>query len=166
MLNEVYLLYVSADYLLERQPDFCVLVRVSAQPLQSYLTLCNPIYHSVPGSSVHGDSPGKNTGVGCHAPLQGIFLTQGWNPHLSSLLHWQEGSLPLEPPGQLSQSVSSVAQLCLILWPHGLQHAKLLHPSPTPRAWSNSCPSSGEAQNSIKYTQLYIFSDLEELKFM
>ena len=28
------------------------------------------------------DSPGKNTGVGCHAFLQGIFLTQGLNPHL------------------------------------------------------------------------------------
>ena len=35
-----------------------------------------------PGSSVHGDSPGKNTGVGCHALLQGIFLTQGLNPGL------------------------------------------------------------------------------------
>ena len=98
MLNEVYLLYVSADYLLERQTDFCILVRVSAQPLQSYLTLCNPIYHSVPGSSVHGDSPGKNTGVGCHALLQGIFLTQGWNPHLLCLLHRQAGSLLLVPP--------------------------------------------------------------------
>ena len=29
------------------------------------------------GSSVRGDSPGKNTGVCCHALLQGIFLTQG-----------------------------------------------------------------------------------------
>ena len=37
---------------------------------------------SLPGSSVHGDSPGKNTGVGCHALLQGIFLTQGSNPGL------------------------------------------------------------------------------------
>ena len=35
-----------------------------------------------PGSSVHGDSPSKNTGVGCHALLQGIFLTQGLNPGL------------------------------------------------------------------------------------
>ena len=34
------------------------------------------------GSSVHGDSPGKNTGVGCHALLQGIFPTQGSNPGL------------------------------------------------------------------------------------
>ena len=32
---------------------------------------------TLPGSSVHGDSPGKNTGVGCHALLQGIFPTQG-----------------------------------------------------------------------------------------
>ena len=30
------------------------------------------------------DSPGKNTGVGCHALLQGIFLTQDSNPHLNS----------------------------------------------------------------------------------
>ena len=38
---------------------------------------------SLPGSSVHGDSPGTNTDVTCHA-LQGIFLTgtQGLNPHL------------------------------------------------------------------------------------
>ena len=37
---------------------------------------------SPPGSSVHGDSPGKNAAVGCHALLQGIFLTQGLNPGL------------------------------------------------------------------------------------
>ena len=40
------------------------------------------------------DSPGKNTGVSCHARLQGIFPTQGSNPHLW-LLHWLAGSLPL-----------------------------------------------------------------------
>ena len=32
------------------------------------------------------DSPGKNTGVGCHALLQGIFPSQGWNLHLLCLL--------------------------------------------------------------------------------
>ena len=37
---------------------------------------------SPPGSSVHGDSPGKNTGVDSHALLQGIFPTQGLNPGL------------------------------------------------------------------------------------
>ena len=39
-------------------------------------------------------------GVGCHALLQGIFPTQGSNPHLLYLLHWQAGSLPLAPPGK------------------------------------------------------------------
>ena len=38
--------------------------------------------YNLPGSSAHGDSPGKNTGVGCHALLQGIFPTQGSNPGL------------------------------------------------------------------------------------
>ena len=38
-------------------------------------------------------------GVGCHVLLQGIFLTQIWNPHLLCLLPWQAGSLP-EPPGK------------------------------------------------------------------
>ena len=42
--------------------------------------------------------PGKNTGMGCHALLQGIFPTQGSNPCLFHLLHWQAGSLPLAPP--------------------------------------------------------------------
>ena len=63
-------------------------------------TLCDPINCSPPGSSVHGDSPGKNTGVGCHALLQGIFSTQGLNPSLLHLLHWQAGSLPLAPSGK------------------------------------------------------------------
>ena len=41
------------------------------------------------------NSPGKNTGVGCHALFQGIFPTQGLNPCLSFLLRWQVDSLPL-----------------------------------------------------------------------
>ena len=44
-------------------------------------TLCDPMYCSSPGSSVHGDSPGKNTGVGCHFLLQGSNL---------GLLHWRQ----------------------------------------------------------------------------
>ena len=38
-----------------------------------------------PGSSVHGDFPGKNAGVGCLDLLQGTFLTQGLNPRLLRL---------------------------------------------------------------------------------
>ena len=56
-------------------------------------SLCDLMDSSPPGSSVHGDSPGKNTGVGCHSLFQGIFPTQGLNPHLLCLLHWQMGSL-------------------------------------------------------------------------
>ena len=47
---------------------------------QSHPNLCNSMDCSPPGSSVHGDSSGKNTGVGCHALLQGIFPTKGSNP--------------------------------------------------------------------------------------
>ena len=56
--------------------------------------------------------PGKNTGVGCQALLQGIFLTLGSNP---CLLHWQVDSLPLVPHRKFSVSIiqsSSVAQSC------------------------------------------------------
>ena len=49
---------------------------------ESCQTLCNPMDCSPPGSSVHGDSPGKNTGVVCHSLLQGIFPTQGSKLHL------------------------------------------------------------------------------------
>ena len=55
-----------------------------AKSLQSCLTLCDPMDYSQPGSSVYGHSPDKNTGVGCHALLQGIFPTQGLTPHLMS----------------------------------------------------------------------------------
>ena len=41
--------------------------------------------------------PGKNSGVGCHLLLQGIFLAQGWN---LCLLRWQVDSLPLAAPGK------------------------------------------------------------------
>ena len=51
---------------------------------QSCAILCHPMHCSLPGSSVPGDSPGKNIGVGCHALLHGIFPTQGSN---SGLLH-------------------------------------------------------------------------------
>ena len=59
------------------------------------------------------DSPGKNTEVGCHALLHGIFLTQGSNRHP---LHWQAGSLPLGPPGKPVVNPTEVK----------------VHPSPSP----------------------------------
>ena len=49
--------------------------------------MSNPMDCSLPGSFVYGDSPGKNTGVGCHALLQGVVPTQGSNP---GLLHCRQ----------------------------------------------------------------------------
>ena len=53
---------------------------------------CDPMDYSPPGSSVHGDSPGKNTGMDSQFLLQGIVLTQGSNsslPHCRWILyHW------------------------------------------------------------------------------
>ena len=49
--------------------------------------------------------------MGCHFLPQGIFHTQGWNPHIRDIrvlsyihLHWQEGSLPVAPPVEASRS--------------------------------------------------------------
>ena len=58
---------------------------------QSCLTLCDPMDCSPPSPSVHGDSPGKNNGVGCHVILQGI------KPRSPAL---QVDSSPPEPPGK------------------------------------------------------------------
>ena len=51
---------------------------------QSCPTLCDTMDCSPPGSSVHGDSLSKNTGVGCPFLLQGIYPSQGSNLHLMS----------------------------------------------------------------------------------
>ena len=58
---------------------------------------------SLPGSSVHGNSPGKNTGKGCHFLLQEIFSTQGSNPglpHCRRVLYHlsHQGSLAVSKP--------------------------------------------------------------------
>ena len=82
-----------------------VISRILRHPIHLSLSLfsrsvvsnsCDPMDFSPPGSSVHGDFPGKNTGVGCHFLLQGIFPTQGLN---SSLLHWQVNSFLLSHQG-------------------------------------------------------------------
>ena len=62
---------------------------------QSYPTLCKTMDCNTPGSSVHGNSAGKNIGVGCHALLQGVFPTQGLKLRSLAL---QADSLPAELP--------------------------------------------------------------------
>ena len=70
------------------QLQTCVCVWVHAQPCP---TLCNPMDCGLYILLCPWDSADMNTGAGCYFLLQGIFLTQGSNPHL---LHWQADSLP------------------------------------------------------------------------
>ena len=89
---------------------------------QSCPTLCDPVDCSPPGSSVHGDSPGKNIGVGCHYLLQSIFPTQGLNlglVHCRRILY------------QLSHQECCYLHLSVIPSCHG--HQKIL-----PLPWGNS----------------------------
>ena len=85
---------------------------------QPCLTLCDPKNCSPPGSSVHGDSPGKNTGVGCYALLQGVFPTQGSNPglpHCSRILYClshQRSPLSILPDSK----TPAMALIILGLW--------------------------------------------------
>ena len=83
--------------------------------LQSCLTLCDSVDCSPPGSFVHGILQ-SSTGVGCHALLQGIFLTQGLNRCLLPLLHCRQ-ILTAEPWGKPTRlagppSCQWIAQQC------------------------------------------------------
>ena len=88
----------------------CVYIYMLSQSVMS--NSCDPMDCSLPGSSVHGDSPLKNTGVCCHALLQGIFPTQGLNPHLLHLLHWQAGSLSCKSSVLRYQVIRCAIILC------------------------------------------------------
>ena len=61
---------------------------------------CDPMNCSLPGPSDHEDFPGKNTGVGCHFLLQGIFPTQRSNPGLP---HGRQLLCPLSHQGTPTQ---------------------------------------------------------------
>ena len=73
-----------------------------AKSPQSCPTLHDSMDCSLPGFLVHGDPPGKNTGMDCHALLQGIFANQVFN--ISQ--HWQVGSLPLAPPWKFTDEMN------------------------------------------------------------
>ena len=85
-----------------------IICRVLCSVAQSCLTLCDSMDCNPPGFYVHGYSPGRNTGVGCHSLLQGIFPTQGSYPGPAL----QADYLPTELPsslrlGQMIQGISS-----------------------------------------------------------
>ena len=72
---------------------------------QSCPTIWDPMDSSPLDSTVHGDSPRKNTGVGCHALLQGNLPRTGIEPRSLTL---QADSLPSEPPGKPYQWYISI----------------------------------------------------------
>ena len=73
---------------------FVTQVKVSLSVTSDSLQFLWTIAHQAP---LPRNSPGKNTRVGCHGLLQGILLTQGSNPCLLCLLHWQAGILAATP---------------------------------------------------------------------
>ena len=82
----------------------------------SRVWLCHPMDCSLPCSSVHGDSPGKNTGMGSHAFLQQIFPTQS--------LDWKDPFFfTSEPPGKLGEFT---LVMNLVLHPNELGYKFLL----------------------------------------
>ena len=103
---------------------------------QSSPTLRDPMDCSLPGSSSHAILPGKNTGLGSHFLLQGIFPTQGSNLHLLLHLHWQVDSSPLSRQRR-NTMMNKMHVLfivwgtnCLewcVLWPFFITHFTLWH---------------------------------------
>ena len=115
---------------------------------QSYPTLCHPIACSLSDSSVHGDSPGKDTAVGCHALLKGICQTQGSNPDLP---HCRWILLLSEPPGKLKNTRVGSLSLLQGIFPTeksnwGLPHCRQIlyqlsyQGSPRHRMANDECP--------------------------
>ena len=89
-----------SNYIISYLPYFYSRHTAATKSLQLCPTLCNPIDGSPPGFPCPWDSPGKNTGVGCHFLLQCMKV----------------------------KSESEVAQSCLTLRPHGPQPTRLLRP--------------------------------------
>ena len=82
-LSRMLFAYFVQNLIKQYKRKYSALCCVWCLVAQLCVTLCNHMDCSLPSSSVLGDSAGKNTGVGCHALLQGIFLTQGSNAGLS-----------------------------------------------------------------------------------
>ena len=116
----IHCLLTVPTLLLPTDPYMVPTERLSAKSLQSCPTLCNELQPA--RLLCPWDSPGKNTGVGCFALLQGIFPTQGSNPYLLCLLHWQADSLPLAPPGEPSESFLRFYSQEWCCWVRGATH--------------------------------------------
>ena len=111
-----------------------------AKLLQSCPTLCDPMECSPSGSSVQGILQA----VGCHALFQGIFPTQGSNPHLLRLLHWQVDSLQF-------CTIKPIFKSLVVLSPYGTsvmsRRERFLLSFPWALSSSGSTPGHSVAQS-------------------
>ena len=95
---------------------------------QSCLTLCDPTDCSPPGSSVPGDSPGKNTGVPCNTCLPCPPLRDLPNPGIEPRSPaWPTNSLLTEPPGKPKNTGVSSLSLLQEIFPTQESKQGLLH---------------------------------------
>ena len=88
-----FLYFVQAENFLiyfQYLQSFCQECVSVVQLLSRVQLFATPWTVSTPVSSCLGNSPGENSGVGCHALLQGIFLTQRWNSCLLWLLYCRQ----------------------------------------------------------------------------
>ena len=122
------------------------------------------------------DSPGKNTGVGCHAPLQGIFPTQGWKLCLLHLLHcrqilycWATREAPCEIffiiistdgwGNKISRTLRNLFNVTCA-WTRQDSNSVLIVPCWTPQAHIHMNILENSAEKVDKYAFMYTFKSL------
>ena len=84
-----------------------------AKSLQLRPTVCDPMDCSLPGFSVHGILQARMLEWVAMRSSRGIILTQGLNPCLLCLRHWQAVTLPLAPPDKPLKNVGLSSKVIL-----------------------------------------------------
>ena len=113
----------------------CVGVCVCVSAAQLCLTLCNPVDCSPPGLCPW-NSPSRNTGVGCHALLQGIFPTQGSHLHLLQCVTRSPGEkkvMQMKSTGPSLEQTFTVLEIFFLCTPFSYLFPLL------PSSWEVSC---------------------------
>ena len=132
----------------------------AATSLQSYPTLCDPIDGSPAVSSIPGILQARvlEWGAIAFSVYIYIYTCTNTNVYIHIYAHITVCTYTHISSVQFSRSVVSDS-----LQPHALQHARPPCPSPTPRAYSNSCPSSGWCHPTISSSVVPFSSCLQSL---
>ena len=128
---------------------FCLVV--SSFPERNKIFTCNSVLIKLRKILLFKDKSAMNspaTKMNCYLNWMSLPDTPDTFPSaLCTALHSLH--CPLRPLCPFNTQFSSVAQSCLTLQPRGLQHTSLPCPSPTPGAFSNSCPSSRWCHSTV-----------------